>query len=206
MYNTVISADAKGLIEYWDIDTFELPTERLTFRLRSETDLFDFAKVGVELTTSQMLCLNWSYSFQSKCIPKSIDISPDGKLWASMGSDMHVRVFKFESGKIYKKLDESVENYKAMQTNPESTFKIDAVDFGRRLAIELQLAQAESAPPSNVIFDQSGYFILYPTMLGIKLVNLVTDQVHKQCWYLRFSNLSKLFSTLVRNAFWKGRK
>lgn len=34
-----------------------------------------------------------------------------------------------------------------------------------------------SAPPSNAIFDFSGHFLLYPTLAGIKVVNLETNRV-----------------------------
>jgi len=32
-------------------------------------------------------------------------------------------------------------------------------------------------PPSNAIFDESGHFVLFPTMMGIKVVNTVTNKV-----------------------------
>jgi peptidylprolyl isomerase domain and WD repeat-containing protein 1 len=46
------------------------------------------------------------------------------------------------------------------------------------VAVEKSLDVAkDKAPPSNVIFDDSGNFVLYPTMAGIKVVNLVTNQL-----------------------------
>ena len=46
------------------------------------------------------------------------------------------------------------------------------------VALEKSLDVAkDKAPPSNVIFDDSGNFVLYPTMAGIKVVNLVTNQL-----------------------------
>jgi peptidylprolyl isomerase domain and WD repeat-containing protein 1 len=46
------------------------------------------------------------------------------------------------------------------------------------VAVEKALDVAkDKAPPSNVIFDDSGNFVLYPTMAGIKVVNLVTNQL-----------------------------
>jgi peptidylprolyl isomerase domain and WD repeat-containing protein 1 len=34
-------------------------------------------------------------------------------------------------------------------------------------------------PPSNVLFDESGCFILYPSMLGIKVFNIYTSRVER---------------------------
>jgi len=53
---------------------------------------------------------------------------------------------------------------------------LDPMDFGRRMTVERELETTE-APPSNVIFDESGNFILYATMIGIKIVNIVTNKV-----------------------------
>jgi peptidylprolyl isomerase domain and WD repeat-containing protein 1 len=35
----------------------------------------------------------------------------------------------------------------------------------------------DKAAPSNVVFDASGNFVMYPTMAGIKVVNIVTNQL-----------------------------
>ena len=48
------------------------------------------------------------------------------------------------------------------------------LDYGRRNAIEKHVDEAWSAkdprvPNANVVFDESGYFILFSTMLGIKV-------------------------------------
>ena len=39
--NTVISADAKGVIEYWDVDTFQTPKRpKISFDYKTETGIF----------------------------------------------------------------------------------------------------------------------------------------------------------------------
>ena len=58
-------------------------------------------------------------------------------------------------------------------------YKIDAIDFGRRVAMEKELQADPDAPHANVVFDASGNFLLYPTLLGIKVVNLVTNRLVK---------------------------
>jgi hypothetical protein len=46
--STVLSVDAKGIIEYWDAETLESVSEPdVLFRYKTETDLFELAKVGL---------------------------------------------------------------------------------------------------------------------------------------------------------------
>lgn len=56
---------------------------------------------------------------------------------------------------------------------------MDSIDFGRRVAVEKELSNDANAPRPNVLFDSSGHFLLYPSLLGIKVVNLVTNRVVK---------------------------
>ena len=41
----VVSADSRGLLEYWDSNTGEQPTGHVAFRFKSDTGLYDLAKV-----------------------------------------------------------------------------------------------------------------------------------------------------------------
>ena len=41
----VISADSNGVIDYWDQTTTAFPADCLTFRYKTDTDLYDLAKV-----------------------------------------------------------------------------------------------------------------------------------------------------------------
>jgi peptidylprolyl isomerase domain and WD repeat-containing protein 1 len=50
--------------------------------------------------------------------------------------------------------------------------------FGARLTADRELEKTTSAVPStNVIFDESGNFIIYATLNGIKVVNIVTNRM-----------------------------
>lgn len=44
VYGTVVSADARGMVEYWDPLTLELPTS-VAFESKLDTDLYEFGKV-----------------------------------------------------------------------------------------------------------------------------------------------------------------
>jgi len=53
------------------------------------------------------------------------------------------------------------------------------MEFGRRLTVEAEIDNSERTPASNVIFDESGNFILYSTMLGVKVVNILENKIDK---------------------------
>eukprot|EP00658_Telonema_sp_P-2_P030891 TRINITY_DN23242_c0_g1_i2.p1 TRINITY_DN23242_c0_g1~~TRINITY_DN23242_c0_g1_i2.p1 ORF type:complete len:332 (-),score=100.45 TRINITY_DN23242_c0_g1_i2:494-1489(-) len=63
-------------------------------------------------------------------------------------------------------------------------YKLDNIDFGRRMAIEKDCLASLGGTKQdfkggvpNVIFDASGNFILYSTMLGIKMLNIHTNKL-----------------------------
>ena len=46
--------------------------------------------------------------------------------------------------------------------------KLDDMEFGRRLAVEKDLQQSESRLRDRPVWDETGMFLLYPSLLGIK--------------------------------------
>ncbi|CAH0482922.1 unnamed protein product [Peronospora belbahrii] len=155
--NCAISADQKGIIEYWDADSYKFPTGRKVtkFRFKGETDLYELAKGKTHAT--------------------AIDVSPDGKSFVATAKDKQIRVFRFDTGKMRRKYDESLAVFEDAQA--DDTLHLDAIDFGRRAAVERELVDSDVV--SNCIFDESGYFILYATLAGIKVVNVETNKVVK---------------------------
>lgn len=60
-----------------------------------------------------------------------------------------------------------------MQQAGTAVYRVEDMEFGRRLAMEreLELPGADGRIPgrwSNAVWDESGAFILYPSLLGIK--------------------------------------
>jgi len=51
------------------------------------------------------------------------------------------------------------------------------MEFGRRMAVERDLEKSEAFHLSSIVFDESGNFIMYPTLLGIKLINLYSNKL-----------------------------
>jgi len=160
IFDTVISADQKGVIEYWSASNYSFPVDTVQFQYKTDTNLYEFAK--------------------SKTFPTWISISPDGTQFATMGKDRQVRLFRFLTGKLHRKYDESLAIlHKIQKEQDDGIFKLDTMEFGRRMTIEREIDNTESTAPSSVIFDESGNFLLYPTMVGIKLINIHTNKLVK---------------------------
>ena len=158
-YDCVISADSNGMIEYWrPTGTHEKPPN--VFQYKSSTNLFEFKK--------------------AKSLPSSLTISPTGTHFATFSfPDRKVRIFDFATGKLHRTYDESLSTLTDMQTAGTALQKLDDVEFGRRLAIERDLDNPTQRNKPTIIFDESGHFILYGSLPGIKVLNTHTNRVVK---------------------------
>lgn len=107
-------------------------------------------------------------------------------------TDRQIRVFDFKTGKVLKQYDESVHAAHAMQkqvsddegqegaSRDAGYVHLDDMEFGRRLAVERDIDTSSvdalgegtractSGCTANVVFDESGQYILYGSLLGIK--------------------------------------
>ncbi|KAL1880517.1 hypothetical protein VTK73DRAFT_5717 [Phialemonium thermophilum] len=158
-FDCVVSTDEGGMVEYWRASgNYEKPDN--VFQYKSSTNLFEFKK--------------------AKTIPTSITISPDGKQFATFSfPDRKIRIFDFASGKLHRTYDESLSVVEEMQRAGTAIQVLDNGEFSRRLALEQQLDSASMRDKLNIIFDESGYFILYGSYLGIKVLNTFTNQIVK---------------------------
>ncbi|KAL0961213.1 hypothetical protein HGRIS_006180 [Hohenbuehelia grisea] len=164
-YDTVVSADEQGFVEYWQPrEPFSLPKNVPgLWAYKSETDLYEFKK--------------------AKSTPTCITLSPDSSSFVTFSlPDRQIRIFSFLSGKLTRKYDESLTAIQEMQQAGTAVYKVDDMEFGRRLAVEreLELPGPDGRIPgrwSNAIWDESGAFIIYPSLLGIKVVNTVSNRV-----------------------------
>ncbi|MCJ1247038.1 hypothetical protein MMC30_004249 [Trapelia coarctata] len=158
-YDCVISADENGMVEYWRPEgTHEKPDN--VFQYKSSTNLFEFKK--------------------ARSLPSSITISPSGTQFATFSfPDRKVRIFDFPTAKLYRTYDESILTLTEMQQAGTALQKLEDVEFGRRLAVERELENPALQNKINVIFDESGHFILYGSLLGTKVINTLTNRVVK---------------------------
>jgi peptidylprolyl isomerase domain and WD repeat-containing protein 1 len=158
-YDCVVSADENGMVEYWRPEgAHEKPDN--VFQYKSSTNLFEFKK--------------------AKSLPSSITISPSGQTFATFSfPDRKVRIFDFPTGKLYRTYDESILTLTEMQQAGTALQKLEDVEFGRRLAVEREMENPALQNKINVIFDESGHFILYGSLLGTKVINTLTNRVVK---------------------------
>ncbi|KUJ22644.1 uncharacterized protein LY89DRAFT_575759 [Mollisia scopiformis] len=158
-YNCVISTDENGMIEYWRPGgNYEKPDN--VFQYKSSTSLFEFKK--------------------AKSTPTSLTISPNGAQFATFSfPDRKVRIFDFPTGKLYRTYDESLQIIEEMQQAGTALRKLEDVEFGRRMATEREIEGPSLRSKANVIFDETGHFIIYGSMLGTKVLNTYTNRVVK---------------------------
>ncbi len=83
-----------------------------------------------------------------------------------------VRVFWYASGRLRRVYDESLSAAAELQRSDSPLYRLDPIDFGRRVAAEKELLGAEGGDgggaAQNAVFDDSGHFLIYATLLGIK--------------------------------------
>lgn len=165
-YKAVISLDSSGMTEYWTTeDEYDHP-KTVKFQFKTETSLYELLK--------------------NKTTPTSLELSPNCEMFSIMARDRFVRIFNFATGKMIKQIDDTFALYEKQQLADSDTFKLDGIDFGRRMAVERELHKSSGSkgkmgfvPPSNVLFDESGNFIFYATPLGIKVINIKTNTLVK---------------------------
>lgn len=51
------------------------------------------------------------------------------------------------------------------------------MEFNRRVAMEKEVEKTDCLHFTRLTFDESGHFLLVPTMIGIKVINLVTNRL-----------------------------
>jgi peptidylprolyl isomerase domain and WD repeat-containing protein 1 len=198
-FNMVISSDVKGMVEYWSVDlaatneknaAYFFPARKVKFEMKSETDLFEFAKC--------------------KTRPSSIIPSSDNEFFVCTSLDRIVRVFNTRTGRLVKSFDETLDHQseihrkkglwrrarksaeneenseentlESLNTEDGNLFELipnmDDLEFGRRLALEKELEKNGHLAFESALFDEeSGKFILYPTMFGIKVIRWRTGEL-----------------------------
>ncbi|EEC84023.1 hypothetical protein OsI_30243 [Oryza sativa Indica Group] len=159
VHDVVISADAKGLLEYWSPSTLKFPEDAVNFRLKTDTNLFEIAKCKTSVS--------------------AIEMSNDGTQFVVTSPDRRIRVFWFKTGKLRRVYDESLEVAQDLQKSDIPMYRLDAIDFGRRMAVEKEIEKTENVPQPNAVFDESSNFLIYATLLGIKIINLHTNKVSR---------------------------
>ncbi|CAE6448309.1 unnamed protein product [Rhizoctonia solani] len=161
-FDTVISADESGFVEYWQPrEPYEPPKDIPgMWEFKSSTDLYEFKK--------------------TKSVPTSLTFSPNSSHFVTLSSstDRQVRIFNTLTGKMTRRYDESLTAIQEMQQAGTASHRLDDMEFGRRLAVEREIEKDPRVLSTiSAVWDESGTMVLYPTLVGIKVVNTVTNRV-----------------------------
>jgi len=158
-FNVMVSGDARGGLEYWSCKTFKAPKKVVKFRLKVR--FVSSYGVAASLSAHVLCCQSESDLFalnKAKTSVSSISFSPNGMSFVVTSTDFQIRVFNYVTGKLRRVYDESTGVYE--DAHEAKTLGIDDLDYGRRMAVERDLRNSTSVPPSNAIFDQTSNFLL----------------------------------------------
>ncbi|CAI2293325.1 unnamed protein product [Caenorhabditis sp. 36 PRJEB53466] len=156
----IVSIDESGVIECWrgERGDFQFPENKLAWNFKLETDLYDFMK--------------------AKTVPVCAVFDPAGLRLATYAEDRRIRVFDIVHGKIVHQIDETVQKYHS-EAKENKNYGLQHMEWSRRLAAEKEIDKdrKSSLKYVQICWDASGNFLLYPTPIGIKVYNLVTQEV-----------------------------
>lgn len=162
-FKCVISVDARGEFKYWhnNIKDFKQVKRPISlFDSIADTDLSIF----LHKEDSETITLH------------DIRISPNGSFFITSSSDRKIRIFHFRTGKLVCCMNESLKSIEERhKTKPLMAY----IDFLRKMTIEKEIENSSAFGYQTAVFDQSGLFIIYPNIEGIKIVNWKTGKVVK---------------------------
>jgi len=164
VHSCVVSADNKGGIEYWDCAAYQplaaSNSAAVSYEFKSETDLYELAKHKTE--------------------PLSISCSKDGTKMLLLSRDRQIRLFDFRTAKLKRRYDESVKMYTELIGN--ATEKTEMHDLIRRkleMEMEMDSTWDTATEQANALFDATGKFIIYSSLIGIKIIDTESNDVVK---------------------------
>ena len=87
-------------------------------------------------------------------------------------------------------IDESLKHYNQLQNVKQI---LPPMEFGKKVSVEKELSRVGVYKDNNVLFDESDNFLIYSSLMGIKIVNIVSKSVSRllgQREHLRTINLA----------------
>ncbi|CAB3404335.1 unnamed protein product [Caenorhabditis bovis] len=158
----IVSIDDTGMMECWHGEKggFEFPKDVLTWEYKLDTDLYEFFKV--------------------KTVPVAAEFNPKGRKLATYGEDKKIRIFDIITGKIVHVIDETTQKY-INEAKENKNYGLQHMEWSRRVAFEKEIDKdrKNSLRFLQICWDFSGNFLIYPTVIGIKVYNIVTEEVSR---------------------------
>ncbi|KAL9187746.1 hypothetical protein ACHAXT_006124 [Thalassiosira profunda] len=191
----VVSGDASGVLEIWNIPSSSSVGEDssrdgpLPFESKFETDLYALMKKK-------------TYAIDIAVSESTKGEGGNGH-FAVYSSDRKIRLFSFDTCKLVCIYDERLKVYDKLLSSKSSAMGIDAIEYGKRAAMEREMEDAyllsggvatnpttkqslSMVTPSSegsyhqqlhITFDNTGKYLLLPTIVGVKVINIQTHRV-----------------------------
>lgn len=156
-YGFIVSADRQGGLELW------LPKPEEDFPNASSSNCPLLKYTGKIQTDYYSLA-------KEKTFAQALAISNDGLLLAVLCHNKKVKLFRISSGKCVNEFD--LTKFEVDDPNL-STSEICPRDMDRRRAIEKDI-RADSR--QTIAFDPSSTYLLVPTVVGIRIINVKNFQ------------------------------
>ena len=190
----VVSGDANGTIEIWNVpysssEGVSTDSGPLPFESKMDTDLYSLMKkktYAIDIAISEI----------------GKDSGGNGH-FAVYSSDRKIRLFRFKDCKLMCAYDERLKVYDNILSKSDSAMGIDAIEYGKRAALEREMEDAHlltggiTTNPATKLslsavrpesegaqqqqlgmtFDNTGRYLLLPTIVGIKVINIQTNRV-----------------------------
>ena len=183
----VVSVDDKGFIEYWNAgigddgsvdDVGKFPNSlAFSSKFDRSTDLLKLAKKKIPIV--------------------SVCYSSKARLFAVYAGDEKIRVFDFDKGTIVVKLTDEIDKLTKGSSssggvvNLGNDIKIDGISLGKRVAVDREVRSSSVMKIDSyaagkgtyqrltMCFDFPGTHLLYPTLQGVKVVQIPTGVVSR---------------------------
>jgi len=193
----VVSGDASGVLEVWNIpfsssvgeDSASTHHGPLPFESKLDTDMYALIKKK-------------TYAIDIAISETAKDQGGHGH-FAVYSSDRKIRLFSFKNCKLVCIYDERMKVYDNLLSSKSSAMGIDAIEYGKRAALEREMEDAyllsggvstnpstkqslSSVTPASegsnhqqlhLTFDNTGKYLLLPTIVGVKVINIQTHRV-----------------------------
>mmetsp|Transcript_12056 Transcript_12056/g.25679 ORF Transcript_12056/g.25679 Transcript_12056/m.25679 type:complete len:754 (+) Transcript_12056:308-2569(+) len=186
----VVSGDSGGVLEVWNVPfSSEDGQGPLPFQSKLNTDLYTLMKKK-------------TYSIDIAISEPSKERGGYGH-FAVYSSDRKIRLFSFQNCKLVCIYDERMKVYDKLLSSKSSAMGIDAIEYGKRAALEREMEDAHllsggvSTNPTtkqslsavttasegsyhqqlHLTFDNTGKYLLLPTIVGVKIINIQTHRV-----------------------------
>ncbi|KYR01535.1 WD40 repeat-containing protein [Tieghemostelium lacteum] len=217
--NAMVSTDLSGIIEYWCVNEPFSEPEDLRFQYKIETDLYDMVSQKTYACSLEFSTNSKYFSIMGRDKKLRIFNYKTGKLYRVYDESYHVLNeiqksddpnYALDSGDFGKRMavERDLDNHIDQFHNSVSNI------FKQHSSTSQQQQQQgkQSSTPGyivlpnlNILFDHDDNFIIYSTMIGIKIVNIKTNKVARLLGKIesstRFMNLKLYQGKNEGNAF-----